>query len=130
MFCFELPYHFIVVVIDLLTLLGGQRGHTGFRQRVQFRVKGSNATDSPLGGVAIAHAKLILMEQIILTVTGMTCGGCENAVKRALSRLDGINTVTASHADNRVVVDYDSAKVNRAAMSDAIHKAGYQVQPG
>ena len=69
------------------------------------------------------------MEQITLTVTGMTCGGCENAVKRALSRLDGVSSVTASHADNRVVVDYDAAKVNRAAIGDAIHKAGYQVQP-
>jgi copper chaperone len=70
------------------------------------------------------------MEQITLTVTGMTCGGCENAVKRALARLDGVNAVTASHADDRVVVDYDSAKVDRAAIGDAIHKAGYEVKPG
>jgi copper chaperone CopZ len=69
------------------------------------------------------------MEQLILTVTGMTCGGCENAVKRAVSRLDGVNQVAASHSENRVIVDYDATKVDRARVTDAIAKAGYQVQP-
>ena len=65
------------------------------------------------------------MEQLILNVTGMTCGGCENAVKRAVSRLDGVSDVTASHADNQVVVHYDATKVDRARIADAITKAGY-----
>jgi copper chaperone CopZ len=69
------------------------------------------------------------MEQLILTVTGMTCGGCENAVKRAVSRLDGVTDVTASHTDNRVVVDYDRAKLDRAMVAEAIRKAGYVVSP-
>jgi copper chaperone len=67
------------------------------------------------------------MEQLVLTVTGMTCGGCENAVKRAVSRLDGVTQVTASHQDNQVVVDYDAARATRAAIADAISKAGYHV---
>jgi copper chaperone len=70
------------------------------------------------------------MEQIVLQVTGMTCGGCENAVKRAVSRLDGVTAVSASHGENRVVVDYDAAKVDRAQVSEAIAKAGYQVSGG
>ena len=41
-----------------------------------------------------------MMETITLKVTGMTCGGCENAVKRALARLEGVGDVTASHADD------------------------------
>ena len=36
-------------------------------------------------------------EQMTLTVNGMTCGGCENAVKRVVSNLPGISEVTASH---------------------------------
>jgi copper ion binding protein len=67
------------------------------------------------------------MEQLILTVTGMTCGGCENAVKRAVSRIDGVSNVTASHADNRVMIEYDAAKADRARIADAINKAGYSV---
>lgn len=69
------------------------------------------------------------MEQLILTVTGMTCGGCENAVTRAVSRLDGVSNVTASHSENRVTVDYDATKVNRAKVAEAIDKAGYTVSP-
>ena len=65
------------------------------------------------------------MEQLILNVTGMTCGGCENAVKRAVSRLDGVSNVTASHSDNRVIVDYQPAKVDRASITNAINTAGY-----
>lgn len=67
------------------------------------------------------------MEQLTLHVTGMTCGGCENAVKRAVSRVDGVTTVSASHQDNRVVVEFDAARVSRAQIADAITKAGYHV---
>ena len=67
------------------------------------------------------------MEQLTLNVTGMTCSGCENAVKRAVSRIDGVTSVTASHADNRVVVEYDDAKADRARIAAAISKAGYSV---
>jgi copper chaperone len=70
------------------------------------------------------------MEQLILTVTGMTCGGCENAVKRAVSRLDGVAAVTASHAENRVVVEYDAARVDRGQIESSITRAGYQVGAG
>jgi copper chaperone len=70
------------------------------------------------------------MERLILQVTGMTCGGCENAVTRALSRLEGVSNVSASHAQNQVTVQYDAAKVDRAKIADAITKAGYQVSLG
>lgn len=65
------------------------------------------------------------MEQLNLQVTGMTCGGCENAVKRAVSRLEGVASVTASHIANQVTVEYDAAKVDRATIAEAISKAGY-----
>jgi copper chaperone len=67
------------------------------------------------------------MEQLTLTVTGMTCSGCENAVKRALSMLDGVSDVTASHKDNRVTLTYDASRVDRAAIARRIEDAGYQV---
>jgi copper chaperone len=70
------------------------------------------------------------MEQLTLPVTGMTCGGCENAVKRAVSRLEGVAGVTASHAENWVTVEYDPAKVDRAKIAGAISTAGYHVSPG
>jgi len=67
------------------------------------------------------------MEQLILTVNGMTCGGCENAVKRAVSSLDGVSEVSASHRENRVTLTYDSSKVDRAAIAKRIEDTGYTV---
>ena len=62
-----------------------------------------------------------------LTVTGMTCGGCENAVKRALGTLPGVSDVTASHKDNLVALRYDPALVTPQAVTERIQKLGYQV---
>ncbi len=68
------------------------------------------------------------MDTLTLTVTGMSCGGCENTVKRAVSALDGVSNVTASHRDNRVTLTYDPSKVDRAAVARRIQDAGYEVQ--
>lgn len=68
------------------------------------------------------------MEQMTLAVTGMTCGGCENAVRRVVSSIAGVSNVTASHTENRVVVDYDPVQIDRAAIERAITTAGYHVR--
>jgi copper chaperone CopZ len=67
------------------------------------------------------------MDTLTLTVTGMTCGGCENAVKRALGRLDGVGDVTASHVEQKVIVALDPAKVSAAQVRDKIAACGYTV---
>ena len=67
------------------------------------------------------------MEQLTLNVTGMTCGGCENAVRRVVSTIDGVTSVTPSHKENRVVVDYDGAKATREQIERAIRQAGYTI---
>ena len=66
---------------------------------------------------------------ITLTVTGMTCGGCENAVTRALLRADGVEAARASHTDNRVEVDFDPEKVTLDALKAKIAGLGYAVAP-
>lgn len=67
------------------------------------------------------------MKTLDLKVTGMTCGGCENAVKRSLMQLSGVESVTASHIENRVVAAYDPARIAPEAMRKAIEALGYQV---
>lgn len=59
----------------------------------------------------------------------MTCGGCENAVRKALEQMDGVEEVSASHAANLVGVIYDADKVTRAMVKDAIEALGYDVGP-
>lgn len=62
---------------------------------------------------------------MVLKVTGMTCSGCENAVKRVLSAVEGVSSATASHKENEVRVIYDAAKTDRVAIARAIQTAGY-----
>jgi copper chaperone len=68
-----------------------------------------------------------MSEKIQLTVTGMTCGGCENAVKRAVRQLAGVEDVTASHAASEVDVTFDGSKVNAEMIRERIETLGYGV---
>jgi copper chaperone len=70
-----------------------------------------------------------MMETLTLKVTGMTCGGCENAVKRALGRLEGVSAVTASHAEQTVGVSFDPAMVTPVEITAKISAIGYTVTP-
>ena len=62
-----------------------------------------------------------------LHVTGMTCGGCENAVKRAVGKMPGVASVEASHEDQRVTLTFDPAQVDLEAVKAKIAGLGYQV---
>jgi copper chaperone len=67
------------------------------------------------------------MDTLTLRVTGMTCGGCENAVKRALGRLEGVSGVTASHVEEKVGVSFDPAIVTPDQIRTRIAAIGYSV---
>jgi copper chaperone CopZ len=71
-----------------------------------------------------------MAETLNLKVTGMTCGNCETAVKRTLMKLDGVESVNASHTENRVVASYDPARVAPEAMRKAIESIGYRAEQG
>jgi copper chaperone len=58
------------------------------------------------------------------TVTGMTCGHCEMAVKRALQQADPQADVTIDRAQNLVSVQSDKA---REELAKAIAEEGYAV---
>lgn len=44
------------------------------------------------------------MKEIILKVEGMACEGCENRIKSALSELEGIESIEASHKEKNVKI--------------------------
>lgn len=58
------------------------------------------------------------------TVTGMTCGHCERAVKSAVQQLDPAAEVRIDRSANRV--DVDSVQ-SREALAKAIAEEGYTV---
>jgi copper chaperone CopZ len=67
-----------------------------------------------------------LME-VTIPVQGMTCEGCENAVKKSISSLEGVGEVTASHTDSIATVKYDKTAVTQADIELKIAEAGYTV---
>jgi copper chaperone len=68
-----------------------------------------------------------MSEELTLKVSGMTCGGCESAIKRVLSMVEGVTSATASHQAGEVTVVFDASKTNRARIQRAIETAGYSV---
>ncbi len=63
-----------------------------------------------------------------LDVKGMTCEGCENTVKNAISSLDGIHEVTASHKNEEVCVTFATGTVEMDKIAEAITGVGYDVK--
>ncbi|MEQ1759474.1 MAG: cation transporter [Vicinamibacterales bacterium] len=70
-----------------------------------------------------------MTETVNLVVEGMTCGGCENAVRRVLQNTTGVDSVTPSHRDARVEVRFDPAQVPLETIREKISSLGYSVQP-
>lgn len=55
-----------------------------------------------------------------LKVSGMTCAGCEAAVRMAAKKVDGVTEVVVSHKTGRADVTYDPAKTTPSAIAKAI----------
>jgi copper chaperone len=69
-----------------------------------------------------------MTEFLLLTVSGMKCGGCESNVTAKLKTIEGIKSVKASSQDKEVSIEYDADKTDLNAIKDAIIKAGYTVE--
>jgi copper chaperone len=63
------------------------------------------------------------MASFTIRVKGMSCGGCEDAVKRALQTVDGVESVEADHKSGRVVVRGEGLELD--GLRGAIENAGY-----
>jgi len=60
-------------------------------------------------------------------VTGMTCSACASAVKRSLSKLDGVENADVNMATERVNIFLDS-EVSFDVLKGAVEKAGYGLE--
>jgi copper chaperone len=57
-----------------------------------------------------------------LTVTGMSCGHCEETVEDALDDVDGVTAASADNESDRVTVEGDA---ETSALVAAVEDAGY-----
>lgn len=58
-------------------------------------------------------------------VSGMTCAACQVAVKRAVTKMDGVSDVNVNLMTNSMVVDYNEDRVNTDDIIKNVVKAGY-----
>ncbi len=59
-----------------------------------------------------------------IKIEGMSCGHCEMAVRKELSRLDDVKVKNVKIGE--AVVEYDETKINEQKLYDAITEAGYK----
>lgn len=62
---------------------------------------------------------------VTLSVSGMACAACPLTVKKALSRIDGVEKAEVSFEKREAVVTYDDARTTPEALTRATGDAGY-----
>lgn len=68
-----------------------------------------------------------MVQEQTIAVEGMTCAGCEEAIQRALGRLDGVLRSSADHQAGQVEVRFDPERVSDDELAERIRAAGYEV---
>ena len=67
------------------------------------------------------------MEQVVLTVKGMSCGHCVKAVEDSVGALKGVQKVDVQLNDGKVNVAFDSGQVSLEEIKETIDDQGYDV---
>ena len=62
-----------------------------------------------------------------ITVDGMTCGHCVNAVQTEVGKLDGVTDVSVDLASGQVTIVADQTP-DAGALREAVEEAGYEVR--
>lgn len=67
------------------------------------------------------------MKKEIITVEGMSCNHCKNAVESAVKALPGIASAEVNLAAKNLTVEFDETKVTLSAIKKAVEEEGYTV---
>ncbi len=69
--------------------------------------------------------------QHILGVGGMTCNGCANNVRNALSAVTGVSNVDVAFEGSKATADVDKEGLDIGVLETAVTGAGYSIhEPG
>jgi Cu+-exporting ATPase len=69
-------------------------------------------------------------ETCTLKVSGMTCAGCEAAVRIAARSVDGVSEVKVSYAKGNAEVTFNPSKTTPTAIAKVImEKSGFKAEP-
>lgn len=62
-----------------------------------------------------------------LVAPNISCGHCVMAIKKAVSKLEGVTRVEGDPSTKVVTVDYDPSKVDLAKIKETMAAEGYPV---
>jgi copper chaperone len=68
------------------------------------------------------------METTTIKITGMSCGGCTASVTKVLSETPGVAKADVTLTPGQAVVEFEPARVTRAALCAAIDEAGFEAE--
>ena len=74
----------------------------------------------------LASAKEVTTQ---IAVSGMTCGSCAVAVRKALTSLEGVKKADVSAEQNKATVVYEDSQVSEKQLREAINKTGFKAEP-
>jgi mercuric ion binding protein len=77
-------------------------------------------------GTGNSQSTVAVDKTVTLAIEGMTCTDCENTIQEAVTKIDGVKSIKASHLDSTAVVSFDASKTSIADIGKAITEAGYE----
>ncbi len=80
---------------------------------------------STLALAAIMAPVWAATQTVTLSVPGMTCAACPITVKKAISKLDGVQKVEVSYEKQVAVVSFDDGRTSVQKLTKATEDAGY-----
>ena len=66
------------------------------------------------------------MEDTVIKVGGMSCGGCVKSVTNVLQNLGGVGKAEVSLEKGEARVEFDSGRVAREQLLKAVEDAGFE----
>ncbi len=67
------------------------------------------------------------IEEVVLNIKGMTCGKCEETLKTALLKCDGIQEAKVSHKESHAVIKVNVFEVDFDEIVEVVKVAGFSV---
>ena len=89
---------------------------------------GCNSATEKKDATATDQATAAELVEVVINVDGMTCDGCENAIKAGVESLDGIASVESSFEEGWTKVKYDKAVTSVEDIEGKITDTGYTVK--
>jgi copper chaperone len=65
--------------------------------------------------------------KVEVSITGMTCGGCEQTIQTSVAKLEGIKSVKAMSGMGKAFIEFAPALTDTAKIRTAITESGYSV---